>query len=542
MGVRSKAVVLEKETTMQTNLQRRNGVYYVRMRVPRDIQRLYGNKKEVKYSLGTGDPAEAKRALGIEVARIQKEFDDFRVNPIELDKLTSRDLKEVPETQLEQIAQLIGRHHLDGDTAARIHLDADGLNDYRLERIEYRDFLRETLIAKNWSAHAPAAVSALKFLQIHCKENEPKFVRFNRRLLEVSLASADAIVDRLFGKSVSSEEVVKQADVYRPALDDKAGTLFDVVELQIAAQRKEGEINEKTADEKRAIAKQFDQFTGRKLVRNVTPEDCQGYVDFLVGDEELKTSTVVKKIGFLKAMFRLAKKTIPINPTIDLEVPKRRKKKTRSAYEEQELQTIFGARIFTEKERPVAGRGEASVWLPVLALYTGARLEELALLKTQDIRFEARAKVWILDVTNLKGGEEDAENRTKRKIPVHPDLIEIGLLRFAERQKSERQEQLFHLLTQDCYGTYSASFSKWWGRYTRALGITNRNRVFHSFRHLFKHIMREEGVDEGTSRALMGHSLTDVSSLYGAENYPMKPKVLAMKKLRFPGLTIPKLA
>ena len=44
-----------------------------------------------------------------------------------------------------------------------------------------------------------------------------------------------------------------------------------------------------------------------------------------------------------------------------------------------ELRTLFAAGVFTKQERPTGGKGgRRRFWLPLLALFTGARLSELS--------------------------------------------------------------------------------------------------------------------------------------------------------------------
>ena len=177
MATRKRAVVSEKEMTMTTHLVRRNGIYYARIRTPKDLQRHFGVKREIKRSLRTKSLAEARPRLRVEAADIQRMFDGLRVNPIDHYLLVERVFKVLPENELMQIVRLIGRHYLEGDEITRKKIAASvaknelapaALDDYRLERIEYRDFLREIFIAKNWEEHAQAAESTLKFLKISC--------------------------------------------------------------------------------------------------------------------------------------------------------------------------------------------------------------------------------------------------------------------------------------------------------------------------------------------------------------------------------------
>ena len=67
-------------------------------------------------------------------------------------------------------------------------------------------------------------------------------------------------------------------------------------------------------------------------------------------------------------------------------------------------------------------------------------------------------------------------------------------------------------------GTTGASaFSKWFGRYVDAHGVTDPAKVFHSFRHNFTDALRIAAVSDDVSRALVGHSQEGVHGRYGAK-------------------------
>ena len=66
-------------------------------------------------------------------------------------------------------------------------------------------------------------------------------------------------------------------------------------------------------------------------------------------------------------------------------------------------------------------------------------------------------------------------------------------------------------------GLTAESWSKWFGKYIRDLGI--KNPVFHSFRHNFKDALRAGGVAEDLNDALTGHtSGGGVGRTYGAKD------------------------
>ena len=432
-------------------------------------------------------------------------------------------------------------HHLQADDTTRRHMGSpDASNAYQAERNDYRDLLREIMISQNWPAHSPAAESVLTMMQIQFETTEPKFQTFSKLLLEASLKSADVVIQRLNGQTIATTDVVKPHEVFRPALTSGIKLLADVAEQMLNDQ---SHLDSKTIAEKRSLAREFDRHFRQRTFRAAQKSDCQSFIDHLRIQSQLKPATLQKKAGFLKGLFEFAvdREWIPKNPAVKLQLPKADKKKSRVPYEIEDIRQIFLSPNYAQAERPTAGRGEAAVWLPLIALFTGARLEEIAQLRPADICKDPLDDLWVIRFTDLGEGQSIKNDSSKRLVPVHDALINAGLLQLVDQQRANGHERLFDKLTPDKHGILSASWSKWWRRYVRALGITDSRKVFHSFRHLFKHVLRRAGVDDKVSKALMGHTLREMADGYGDEDYPLPPKAAAMKHLKFPGLNIPKL-
>jgi integrase len=81
----------------------------------------------------------------------------------------------------------------------------------------------------------------------------------------------------------------------------------------------------------------------------------------------------------------------------------------------------------TDGERP------ADTWLPFLALYTGARLEELGQLRLTDVREEDGIPFLAIE---LGDGKRLKTRSSRRRIPIHPDLIRLGFLTFVESRRA----------------------------------------------------------------------------------------------------------
>lgn len=180
-------------------------------------------------------------------------------------------------------------------------------------------------------------------------------------------------------------------------------------------------------------------------------------------------------------------------------------------------------------------------WLVLLALYTGARIEELAQLDRQDVRQEAG--VWFIHIRAEMATGRRVKNRASiRKVPLHSRLLELGFLDFA--RQGEGTGKLFPLLSdkQDG-GKRSNAFSQWWRRFLASLDLENGGRKhFHSFRHTFKREGRNSGqIAPELLDALQGHAQQGVSANYGRDEegkqYALPVLQEALEKIDFSDVT-----
>lgn len=217
----------------------------------------------------------------------------------------------------------------------------------------------------------------------------------------------------------------------------------------------------------------------------------------------------------------------------------------REPFDARDLQTIFNAPLFTEHKLPVGAKGAAGIWLPLLALFAGARQAEYAGLRVSDIREDEQTGVPLMWFTrDVKAGRRLKTKSSERVVPVHPQLIEIGFLDYvAARRKDGERAWLFPTVAPDQKGALSA-WAKWWGRHLRHhVGLKDTNKVFHSFRHGFQDALRQATPDEELRDALAGRSGgKSVSRRYGAkamvERWGVRALKAAIDKIDYPSLDL----
>ena len=175
----------------------------------------------------------------------------------------------------------------------------------------------------------------------------------------------------------------------------------------------------------------------------------------------------------------------------------------RQLFDSAMLLRIFAQNWWRNGRSELAANGERKTapykyWIPLLALYTGARLNELAQLYLGDVR-RSEAGTWHLDF-NLDGegkidpsGKKGGDKRLKtinaqRVIALHPELIRMGFLEYVTALRDAGHSRLFPELGHDKEKGYGKIAGQWFNEHfldgklkiERGVGLS-----FHSFRHTF---------------------------------------------------------
>jgi integrase len=211
----------------------------------------------------------------------------------------------------------------------------------------------------------------------------------------------------------------------------------------------------------------------------------------------LDPKTVNRNISFVSTMMNWALKEghIDANPVSGLTLPIERDPSTERKVFDPESLGVLLSNLET---------GDLAVvrkWMPLIALYSGMRIEEIAQLRPSDIT-EVEGH-WCFTITSEAGSVKTAS--ANRVVPIHPELVGRGLLHHCQSVQLSGQERLWCELRQDKYGKWSSSYSKWFGRYRKRIGIVDPKITFHSLRHTFINQLKQADVSEPIIAALVGH-------------------------------------
>lgn len=205
--------------------------------------------------------------------------------------------------------------------------------------------------------------------------------------------------------------------------------------------------------------------------------------------------------------------------------PKRRLDDNRG-YSWSELVTLFSHAEF-QRLRTAEGRpGNAVFWIPLIAAYTGGRREELAQLYVEDIH-QHEGHSWFIRVIDDRPDKSVKTDSSRREIPVHPDLIALGLLTLVKGR--EPGTRVFPQLVKVSDG-FAGIVSKVWRPITQLCGVYLPGRhPLHAFRHSFKTLAREHGIPKEVSDWITGHGSGHIGDSYGIN--PLSRMALEIQKL-----------
>lgn len=186
------------------------------------------------------------------------------------------------------------------------------------------------------------------------------------------------------------------------------------------------------------------------------------------------------------------------NPAEGLLLPEAgRAKDKRLPFTTDELNSIFSYEKMLHHQR----NNDAAFWIPMLSLWTGARLNELCQLHVSDI--QTHNNIHSMAIMSDEKRRLKTVN-SERVIPLHPQLIRLGFMEYVAAVRKAGSVKLFPTLKPGSKGSLSDKFSKDFARYLQKIGVKHSKNCFHSFRHNFRDALREAGIEREIVQALGG--------------------------------------
>lgn len=498
-----------------------SGNYWIRKRVPDELRHIIG-KREIKKSLGTSDPREAKRLAITVCAEIDTTLEKARrsqtMGAVEIEALKGEYLRERLDALVKEA--LKNQWSPEGFDAATYPL-SDGVETKippNLDEVDYEQV--RSAIVSEWGQEAIAPL--LKRHNLHPAPGVRS--RLGEEVYKAELEAHRAAYAKVF------YDPQWLPPSYASASIEHTATVLELFN-QYA---KTAELAPRTVDGWRTYITRANRYLKGKAAATITKQDVRSFAEALrQGDKTANPNgkpLSVKSINdnylaALSAVYKWAieRERLKLDPTKGVRLKERAREKLRIiGYKREEVATILAATRVKPEGRVTPENANVRRWVPWLCAFTGARVSEILWLKRSDV--DETQGIHYIDIradTIVGRGIKNASSI--RSLPLHPAIIAEGFLDYWQALPST-EEYLFP-------GSWSDKDGD------RAKPPANRLRVWlkaqlphanwgqlspnHSFRHWLTSELRVAKVDGDYARAITGHSHKDTHGGYGPGTIPM---------------------
>jgi integrase len=550
------------------------------MRVPVAIRSILG-RQEIRLSLATADAAVARRRVRAVLPSV------LALTGLRhcMTTLTEEQRKRAVEFAYARIVEQVKLSAEPWERPAPDSFDASpGLNEATIMRaalgvnpiaitpdsqFEPRTrVLSQAIVRGDHTPAVPVASSLLARMQMPVSEDSPEFRTLCFELLKMIVRLRVVLDARSRGDYSLDRELCAAPGVQELLVGSGAGASTSEQQPTIeeawaeyyaerTAARPRPMWSAKTARGQAAMYSELREIVGNILVREITRKVMLSYRDAIARlpanrhkrypgksiaellEQEIPAAhlpadrTVAEKLVQMGAFMKWCRETkqfLAVDPLVGVQVAVR--SESYSVFSNADLNALFHSREYLE------GRHRTSwqYWIPLIALYSGARQAEIAQLLTADLVEDDG--VWYFAITDAEGDKRIKTRAGVRKVPISSKLLELGLTDYVEHLRSQGITRLFPDLRKGAYG-WGHKVSRWFNDvYKKNCGIvsdaTGRRKVFHSFRHTAITKSLGAGQPLAHCQQVFGHeqSLLGETATYMSE-FPIATLVPVIESLDF---------
>ncbi len=537
-------------------VKKRNGVYQYVRRVPtavintlNAVDNIFGGKNIVRATLGTKDETEAYAKASI----YNKEFEQNVTAALAGQKAATitKSAKRNPNTNdLGQIAKNIREDMIkEFQTIILMAKANDDYQDYLDNQFDIQadenaklDQLKQAGSLKPTNAEVILADEIIAKSNFDAPKNSLSYAEILSVVREGRLEGHKAVQEMFEGKvipSPSSSQIINQSSNHK--IIGQPHLFSEVAEFQ----NHQKNFTPKTLAKRKRAHDEFISIIGDKPVGQINYEDVALFLEEVskrkVGNlnRPVTKETLQSYKSAVSSVIRFAKSKRWINspnPASDFDLGAytfTNKSETvvkQRRFHEHELVELFSLPRFQgcKSETQINEKGEhllnnSKFWVPVVALYTGARAAELGALRLDEVKMQPVPHI-VLKNNEFGMIKGDQSQDNSREVPILDELFDLGFGHYLDNLRAQGEIRVFpdwkpyEGKDEDTRWSNSA-FIKEFHRNVRNKLFPrqeneSRSRVrFHSFRGSFKRLLIEKENKQFADQ-VVGHNINDLDDRY----------------------------
>jgi integrase len=558
------------------SLFKRGNVWWYQRRIPRDLIHKFQGQTVLKESLGTQDYAEAKILRNRVAVEFEAQFKAAKAaskaqSPVTKNRSKAEILRLVRDYVRREDAER-DENYWRTDWSAH----PEGLPSGLKQAAELIELYKDPSGDETWKAICRTGQAI--FGPTDILELEENWQYLHRAVLELEKRE----LARMSGdyQHATYDHLFADEHNYRipPRTSQTAIRLDDLIEQYRAEYAKTHSVGEKRVAKLNASLQLIIRFFGREtLATDIDRKRCREYRDILnelpsniskrfpnprLSLDEiavqakkqrmpvLAAETQATYLSVLKQLLTWAQRERHItrneadglNPLAE----KQSAKDARDPFTIEQLTQIFNAPLYRgcrDDQSGYAIKGRNVIrgtrfWVPLIALYTGMRLNEICQLDVVDIQ-QSKAGTWFISVNVNSPGKLVKNDPSKRDLPIHSDIIAMGFLKFLDQQKGSAKKKLFSDLKRTGRGYHSEHMSRWFSqRFLLKAGAKTDKTSFHSFRHNFRDILRVIDAPLAVVQRLGGWQAEEGVSRHYGKGLSVDNLAPWVERIRYEGLDL----
>ena len=460
-------------------IRRESGGFQFRKRIPPRLRILFGGRKDLRHSLRTHCMDTAKAKATILSLRYDAFFSSLDTN------MANPPIHDFP-------------HLLKADAVVKKY------------EVQLPDGTR--IVAKDAEDHA-RVMELMKAKSVHDIDME------TMRLAKAE-EEAKANAARLAAETAQRAEIAKFVTEGLPPASFKR---LKVAEAKRLYEEGMATLNEKDRKQHLKIVADFAEHAKIKYIDDISRPLVNAWITYLRDKVGNGNTTIKNKVEYRLKQFiewAMGAGYYPKgdNPAVGHKAITKRSKDSLVAGDEGDEDSVSPftlaevANIMEPQNLRRFNQTQDTIWAMLLGVFTGARVSEIGQLYLNDI-YQEKDGVWAIRIDVKNPGQSVKTESSKRKIPIHPKLIEMGLLERVKALQAKKQLLLFPASNLKAQNGAGAVISTRFGRYRRKLKMPNtigRKLGFRSLRTTFIHELAQTGFERDRRKRFVGHEVPSV--------------------------------